>query len=175
MHPIKPGIPPARFATLTLLAWLSMIGFDLFLHAGLLAGLYTESSPFLLPPECAFALIPFGYLSFLVLAILLVWLMTRLGVQGWRQGALFGLRLGALAWGSFVLGLLSISTASPVLLAGWFFGQTIELAIAGMFAGSGLAGSRARPLFIKVAILMIGAFVVTVIMQSAGLAPVVRR
>ena len=49
---------------LTLLGWLSMIGFDFFLHAGLLARLYLIPSPFLLPATTTFRLIPVGYLSF---------------------------------------------------------------------------------------------------------------
>jgi hypothetical protein len=164
-----------RFVRLALLAWLAMIGFDFFWHAGLLARLYAEPSPFLLPPERAFAFIPGGYLTFLMLAILLIWLMARLGVQGWRQGAIFGLQLGALSWGAFTLGLLSISTATPVLLLGWFFGQTTELAIAGMVAGSGFTRPRLGRLFSKVLAFMLGAFAITVIVQSMGLAPTVRR
>ncbi len=76
---------------LTLIAWLSMLGFDFLLHAGLLAKLYLEPSPFLLPSMTALTLIPVGYLSFLLLSILLVWLMIRLNLEGWRQSALFGL------------------------------------------------------------------------------------
>jgi hypothetical protein len=67
-----------------------MLGFDFLLHAGLLAGLYLQPSPFLLPPVTALALIPAGYLSFLLLAVLLVWLMRRLKLAGWRAGAIFG-------------------------------------------------------------------------------------
>jgi len=160
---------------LTLLAWLSMIGFDFFLHAGVLAHLYIEPSPFLAPPERAFGLIPVGYLSFLCLAILLTWLMARLGIQGWCQGGIFGLQLGALALGAFNLGLLSISTAGPVLLAGWFFGQTVELGIAGMVVGSGFAGSRLGQLFAKVLAVVIVAFALTVLLQNVGLAPAVPR
>ena len=75
-------------------------------------------------------------------AALLVWLMVRLNLKGWRAGALFGLQLGALAWGSFALGLLSVSTVDPLLLLGWFSGQTLELGLAGAVAGSALAGMR---------------------------------
>ena len=161
----------AASAKLTLLAWLSIIGFDFFLHAGVLSRLYFEPSPFLLPPERAFALVPVGYLSFLVTTILLIWLMARLGIQGWRQGAMFGLKLGALSWGALTLGLFSISTASPALLIGWFLGQTVELGIAGMVAGSGFAGARLGRLFLKVLAFVIGALVITVLLQSLGLAP----
>jgi hypothetical protein len=164
-----------KVVKLTLLGWLSMLGFDFFLHAGLLARLYAEQSPFLLPPDRAFALIPVGYLSFLVLAGMLAWLLMRLGIRDWREGAAFGLKLGVLIWGAFVLGLLSISTAAPSLLVGWFFGQTAEVGIAGMVVGSGLAQARLVPLLIKVLIFVIAAFLVTVAMQSFGFAPAIRR
>ena len=163
------------YVKLILLAWLSMIGFDFFLHAGVLARLYLEPSPFLLPPERAFTLIPVGYLSFLCLTILLIWLMVKLGIRGWRQGAVFGLQLGALSGGAFILGLLSISTAAPALLAGWFVGQTVELGIAGMVAGSGLAVPQLGRLFVKVLAFVIGAFVLTVVLQNVDLAPAVSR
>jgi len=154
---------------LTLIAWLSMLGFDFLLHAGLLAGLYLHPSPFLLPPLTAFKLIPLGYLSFLPLTVLLVWLMIRLQLSGWRQGAFFGLKLGGLTWGAFVLGLLSISTASYSLLFGWFIGQTVELAIAGAVIGSGLAGMRLRRLFGMVTVFVLLSVITVLILQSLGL------
>lgn len=163
------------YVKVTLLAWLSMIGFDFFLHAGVLAHLYLEPDPFLVPPERACALIPVGYLSFLSLAILLTWLMARLSIQGWHQGGILGLQLGALAQGAFTLGLLSISTARPALLAGWFFGQTVELGIAGMVVGSAFAAPRLGRLFVKVLVLVIGAFAFAVLLQNVGLASAVSR
>ncbi len=159
---------------LTLIAWLSMLGFDFLLHAGLLAGLYIQPSPFLLPPLTALKLIPLGYLSFLLLSVLLTWLMVRLKLAGWRQGAVFGLELGALAWGAFVLGLLSISTASLSLLLAWFIGQTLELAIAGAVIGSGLAGTRLRRLFGVVIIFVLLSVITVIILQSLGLVPTTR-
>ncbi len=174
MHKVDDMPSLNTFAKLTALAWLSMIGFDCFLHAGLLARLYLEPSPFLLPPERAFVLIPVGYLSLLVLAILLIWLMAKLGIQGWRQGGLFGLQLGALSWGAFILGLLTISTAPFGLMAGWFLGQTVELGIGGAVAGSGFIIRRHRRLLARVTIFVISALVVTVVLQSLGLAPAIR-
>jgi len=159
---------------LILIAWLSMIGFDFFLHAGVLAKLYLQPSPFLLPPGTAFALIPFGYLSFLLLAVALIWLMIRLKLAGWRAGALFGLQLGGLTWGAFTLGLLSISTASFSLLLGWFIGQTLELAIAGAVSGSALAGARLSRLFVGVIVLVLVLVIATVILQSLGVVPATR-
>lgn len=79
-----------RLVALTVIAWLSMLGVDFLVHGGLLAELYQQPSPFLLPPASAFARIPLGYLAFLLLAVLLVWLLLRLKLAGWQSGALFG-------------------------------------------------------------------------------------
>jgi hypothetical protein len=159
---------------LTFIGWLSMLGFDFLVHAGLLAPLYLKPSPFLLPPLAAFRLIPVGYLSFLLLAILLVWLMIRLELEGWRQGVLFGLKLGVLIWGSFALGLFSISTAGFSLLIGWFIGQTLELAIAGAVVGSGLAGARLSRLFALVIVFCLLSVVTIILLQSLEVVPAIR-
>ena len=164
----RTAIQAGRLAKIGLLALLAVIGFDLFLHAGVLASWYARPSPFLLPPEEAFRLIPLGYLSFLMLIILLIWLMPRLDVVGWRAGLVFGLIVGALIWGALTLGLLSISTASPSLLLGWFLGQTVELGIAGMVLGSGLATERLRSLLVKVVGFFVVMVVLTVLLQNIG-------
>lgn len=163
------------YVRLTLLAWFVIVGFDFFIHAGLLAGIYTEPAPFLLPPEQAFVMIPIGYLSFLALAFLLLWLMVKIGIQGWRRGAIFGLQFGVISGASSTLGLFSISTVPPIFLAGWSIGQVVELCIAGMVLGSGLANQRLGRLFIKVLVFVIGAFALTIVLQNVGIAPVVVR
>jgi hypothetical protein len=163
------SIPPTGYLIkITLLSWFSMIGFDFFLHAGLLAPLYSQPSPFLLSPERAFALIPLGYLSFLIFGIFLLWLMVRLEIKGWKKGAIFGLQVGFLTWGSFSLGLYSISTVSPLLLTGWFLGQALELGIAGGVIGHGLEQSKLRRLFISVSIFVAVSVVLSVILQNVG-------
>jgi hypothetical protein len=133
-----------------------------------------SAEPFLLPPLTALTLIPVSYLSFLLLAVLLVWLMMRLKLAGWRQGAIFGLKLGGLIWGAFVLGLLSISTASFTLLMSWFIGQTMELAFAGAIIGSGLAGARLRRLLGIVMVFILLSVITTIILQSLGVGPTTR-
>ncbi len=92
MHGLEQRRSLGRYVKVTMLVWLSMIGFDVFLHAGVLADLYVRSSPFLLPPERAFAFIPIGYLSPLGLAILLIWLMAKLSLQGCVEVRLSGFR-----------------------------------------------------------------------------------
>lgn len=159
---------------LTVLGWPSMIGFDFFLHAGVLARLYLTPNPFLLPATTAFRLIPVGYHSFLVLAVILVWLMTRLQMKRAWPGAVFGLQLGGAMWGALVLGLFSISTAGPLLLLGWFVGQTVEMAIGGAVIGSGLAGTSLWRLGLVVLALLLIWVLLTIGLQSLGLAPAIR-
>ena len=171
---LRAAITRKRATSLVALSWLAMIGVDFLLHGGLLAKFYVQPSPFLLPPERAFRLIPLGYLSFLVLAVLLVWLMLRLDVRGGGGGFIFGLKLGALVWGALVLGLASVSTAGVGLLVGWFCGQTIELAIAGAFAGYGLGGMRLARLCLLVVALIFLSLFITVVLQTTGLAPTIR-
>ncbi len=163
----------SRIIGLAALGWISMLGIDFFLHAALLAKLYTQPSPFLLPPEDAFRLIPIGYLSFLFLDVLILWLMIRLEISGWKRGLSFGLTIGGLIWGAIALGLLSISTASPGLMLGWFAGQSIELGVAGAVIGSGLSGIPLRKILVRVIVLILVLVAATIIMQNIGLAPAV--
>ena len=155
-----------RLASITVLAWLCVIGFDFLLHASILAPLYADPHPFLLPPERAFVLIPVGYLSFLILIILVVWLMVRLQIMNWQMGFRFGLKLGALIWGALTIGLISISTAPLLLMTGWFVGQTFETGIAGLVVGAGLAAEKLRSLVLWVIGFVIVAFVLGVILQN---------
>jgi hypothetical protein len=160
-----------RLGHIAVLAWISMLGTDVLLHAGILARLYTQPSPFLLDPARAFNRIPAGYLSFLVLAILLTFLEARLSIRNWRTGTRFGLLLGASIWLALVLGLASISTASLQLLAGWFVGQTLELAIAGAVIGAALQGVNMRKLWLITLVWCFVALMSTVLLQTLGLAP----
>lgn len=133
-----------RILGVGIICWLTMLGVDFLLHGGLLANIYAQESPFLLSQLEAFRKIPIGYLSFLLITALLLWLMLRIGVVGWRRGRVFGLKLGLLAWGAVLLGLISISTAPINLMIGWWIGQSIEPGIAGAVAGYGLEVERLR-------------------------------
>jgi hypothetical protein len=163
-------IIPRPVATVAL-AWLAMVGVDLFLHAGLLAPLYDWDSPFLLRPEVAFVRIPVGYLSFLILAIALAWLLPRSNVERARDGALIAGAFGAVAWGALLLGLWSISTADPMLLAGWWIGQTVELGLGGLVIGSILGGARVRAVASRVGLLLVVGAITAIVLQTIGYAP----
>lgn len=167
---VKPLTQRRRLALIGI-AWLAMIGFDFLLHAGLLARWYSAPAPFLLPPAQAFVRIPWGYLSLVLLAVLLLWVLSGIQVSNWRQGGIVGLWVGALVWGSLTLGLYSISTAPPQLLVGWCAGQTIEMGIAGVILGAGLSGHPLVKLLLKTIGLVVAAVVVTVALQMLGMAP----
>ena len=169
--PIATDITPTNISTIAFLGWMSMLGFDFLLHGGLLAKLYVKTSPFLLPPQMAFKLIPLGYLSFLIMALLLTWLMLKQKIKGKREGLIYGLKIGGLIWASQILGLASITTADYTLLLGWFLGQTAELGIAGTVIGSSFAGTSHRQVFKWVIVFVIFSVILTITLQLFGLAP----
>ncbi|MBZ5641059.1 MAG: hypothetical protein LAO51_20150 [Acidobacteriia bacterium] len=155
-------------------AWVLSLGFDLLLHAGVLAKLYVEPSPFLLQPEEAFHRIPLGYLAFLVLTFGLYWLLRRLGTRGAAPGFRLGGIAGWVVWGALTVGLYSISTAGWPLLLGWWLGQSIELGLAGAVLGSAAAGASLKRIWVVVAFAVVGCIAVTVVLQTLGLAPAMR-
>ncbi len=117
-------ITKTRFIFSTLLAWLVFLMLDFLAHAGLLNSLWAKNLPALKPEKELFRLIPFGYLSFFILTILIGWLYTRLfSVQGsTKKGLTFGMTFGLffalslfLGWYSFInLPLLFLFLASFV-------------------------------------------------------------
>jgi len=161
----------ARILLSVAAAWTLSVGFDVFLHGGLLARLYLEASPFLLGPEDAFRRIPLGYLAFLALTLALYWLLRRLGVRGAIAGFRHGIAAGAVVWGAFAAGLYSISTVTLPLLAGWWFGQTIELGLAGAVLGASANGVPLKRIWAIVAGAVVACVAGTIVLQSLGLAP----
>jgi hypothetical protein len=155
-------------------AWVLSVGIDLFLHGGLLARLYAEPSPFLLPAEDAFRRIPLGYLTFLILITGLFFLLRRLHVRGSAAGLRLGAVAGAVVWGALVLGLYSISTASLSLLAGWWVGQSVELVFAGAVLGAVANGVSLKRVWAVVGVAVVVLAAATVTLQSLGLAPAMK-
>jgi hypothetical protein len=83
---------------------------------------------------------------------------------------MLGGAFGAVTWGSLSLGLWSISTADPGLLAGWWVGQTVELGLGGFVVGSILGGAWLRAVAWKVAAIIIVAAISAVVLQVVGYA-----
>jgi hypothetical protein len=153
-----------------LAAWVAMLGVDVLLHGGLLAPLYDWAGGFLLSPQEAFVRIPAGYLAFLVLAAVLVWLLPNLGIRNAAEGARIASLGGGAVWGALLLGMWSITAADPVLLMGWWVGQTVQLAIAGYLIGSRIAGTSLRAVAWSAIGVLVVALVVAVVLQSSGYA-----
>ena len=170
----QPATSRAWLASSVAAAWMLSVGFDLFLHGGVLAHVYLEPSPFLLPPEEAFRRIPLGYLAFLGLTLALFWLLRRLRIQGSVAGFRYGATAGAVVWGALIIGLFSISTATLPLLAGWWIGQTVELGLAGAVLGAAAAHVPLKRIWAIVAVSIVALVAVTVALQSFGLAPAMK-
>jgi hypothetical protein len=170
----EPATSRARLTSSVAAAWMLSVGFDLFLHGGVLARVYLEPSPFLLPPEEAFRRIPLGYLTFLGLTLALFWLLRRLGIQGLVAGFRYGATAGAVVWGALVIGLFSISTAALPLLAGWWIGQTVELGLAGAVLGAAANRVPLKRIWAIVGVSVVAFVAVTVALQSFGLAPAMK-
>ncbi len=161
--------PGKRYVQLSLLVWVAMIGVDFFLHGGIFAAIYTQDSPFLLSSVESFRRIPLGYLALLITAGLLVWIIDQTSARGWQRGFGIGLSLGAVMATSFSLGLYSISTVSPQLLAAWFVAQVLQIGISGAIIGHGLLVHSLRRLTVMVVIGFILLFAATIVIQSTGL------
>lgn len=163
-----------RTASTIAAAWMLSLGFDLLLHGGLLARLYAEPAPFLLPPDEAFRRIPFGYAAFLGLTLGLFWLLRRLDVRGAAAGFSHGAAVGAIVWGALALGLYSITTITVPVLVAWGIGQAVELGLAGSVFGAVSNGSTLRRVWAIVGGAIVLCLAATILLQSLGFAPPMR-
>ena len=148
-----------------------MLGFDFFLHGGLLARFYFAEDSFILSPLEAFRRIPIGYLGFLLLAIFLVWVLPFFKPDNWKQAFWLCIKLGTILWGGFLLGLISISSISLNLAFAWFLGQTIELGIGGVVVAMASEGPSLRRITLIVVSFVILAIAATIVLQSTGVVP----
>lgn len=170
-RPIRSGAPAPRPVVTIGLAWLLSLGFDFFLHGGLLAALYLEPNGFLLETGESLRRIPLGYLALLILTIGLYWLFVQGGVTGWFRGFRLALAGGLVVQGGEYLGLYSITTAEPGLLLAWWVGQAFELGLGGAVIGTMLGGSPTRNVVIKVLVAIAVMVTATLILQSLHIVP----
>ena len=159
---------------LILISWLAVLGFDFLLHAGLLARVYARESPALLSAEHAFYRIPFGYLSYLILVVLIFWVLSRFGVNDWKKGLWTGIKLGALIEAAFAVGMYSITKIDLDMLLGWGLGQIIVFGIAGGLIGAAYSGTSLKKLMVMTAIFVAVMVVLIIVLQSLGLVPPIR-
>jgi len=149
-----------------LLAWFLSMGFDFFLHGGLMRDFYVQPTGFLLDSLASFRRIPFAYVGFLLVVAGLYWLYERIGVGDWFQGFRIGLAAGLVVHGAEYLGLYSITTASPKLLVAWWTGQAFELGLAGAVVGELRSDRSTRSVAAKVLVAVLLLAVATVGLQS---------
>jgi hypothetical protein len=67
-----------RFWSTVIIAWIVFIGIDFFFHASLLETLWKEEIDSIKPEMDLFVLIPLGYLSFLLLTVLVGYSFTKI-------------------------------------------------------------------------------------------------
>jgi len=90
-----------RFFISTVMAWLLFLMLDFLAHAALLSHFWEQKFSALKSLQELFRLIPFGYLSFLILVVLVGWLYIRLY---WEKGnTIKGISFGALFGGLYAL------------------------------------------------------------------------
>ena len=71
-------IKQRRFWSTAIIAWIVFIGIDFFFHASLLESLWQEEMDSIKPKMDLFVLIPLGYLSFLLLTVLVGYSFTKI-------------------------------------------------------------------------------------------------
>jgi hypothetical protein len=160
------GLSRGRFIKISLLAWIAFLAIDVLVHGGLLADWYARGSPALLTLAEAFARIPLGYLSFLLLVVLIVWLGSRLDVLGAAQGLILGISVGSLLAAAHGLALVSITTIDPALILWWSVAEAIELTVVGGIVGHALASDSLWRLGALIAIGVLASLAVTVALQN---------
>jgi hypothetical protein len=94
-------INKTRFIITSILAWLLLLMLDFLAHATLLSHFWAQDYPAQKSKEELFRLIPLGYLSFLILTLLVGWIYVRF--YGERGNAKKGLSFGAVFGGLFAL------------------------------------------------------------------------
>ncbi|MHA2134222.1 MAG: hypothetical protein ACXAEN_14425 [Candidatus Thorarchaeota archaeon] len=163
--PIAKGQPTWR-VKLILIAWVATIGFDFLWHGGLLAEIYTRPNPVLLNPEQAFARIPFGYGSLLLMVVLVYWLVSLAGVNDWQRGLRIGFMFGGIMGITSILGQYSILKLELELLILWGIGQVLEFGAMGAILGAGASIASLRSLTKRVAAFVVIAVLLTIVLQS---------
>lgn len=127
----------SRFFWAAFAAWLVFLMIDFLAHATVLKTFWDKGYSALKPLDKLFILIPFGYLGFLVLTLLIGWVYVCIyglsgnGIKGVRFGALFGGLFGLstfLGWYSALdlpadfIFFISLVYFVEILGVSWIFG-----------------------------------------------------
>ncbi len=150
-----------------LAAWWLGIGIDLFFNAGLFASLFDQATePGLLSNDELFRRVPVSYAALALAVVGLAWVWDRLGVDGWRRGAVLGAGAGVVA---SALGIVNVWTAiemSPAFVGAGALVQVVELTAIGTALGRFRSGVDARVRWVVLA--GVGAAVVGIVLQNVS-------
>lgn len=155
-----------RVVAVVSLGWLAYIGLDFLLNAGLLAHIIRWQQPGMLSAKQMFLRIPYGYLSFLLITVLIVWMMVRAHISGLRSGLSFGFKFGLLTGTAAFLGLLSILSIHPYDLLLWSAETLACATLLGAIVGEGLARKSLRRLTGFVVVLFFVCIILAVVIQN---------
>jgi hypothetical protein len=144
---------------------------DFLVHAVILNSFWAREYPALKTKEELFHLIPFGYLSFLILTIMIGWLYTRLFKSNGNVKK--GLAFGAIAGGLFALsnffGWHSFLNLPPLFLFLASLGYFVEISSVGLVYGYLLHPSSIKTRASFVASVVVFGFFLGIVFQNIAL------
>jgi hypothetical protein len=157
-----------RFALTTFLAWLVFLMLDFLAHAVILNSYWAQEYSALKSKEELFSLIPFGYLSFLILTIMFGWLYTRLFKS--KGNVKTGLAFGTIAGGLFALsnffGWYSFLNLPVILLFLASLSYFVEISCVGLVYGYLLHPESIKRRAWIIACLVVFGFLVGIVLQN---------
>jgi hypothetical protein len=157
-----------RFVLTTLLAWLVFLMLDFMAHAVLLKSFWAQDFQALKAQDELFRLIPFGYLSFLILTIMFGWLFAHLFKENGdvKKGLAFGTIGGGLFALSNFFGWYSFLNLPPLFLFLASLGYFVEISAVGFVFGYLLhAPSIKKRVWAIIGFIVIG-FLLGIVLQN---------
>jgi hypothetical protein len=149
-------------------AWLSYVAVDFLTHAVVLAPWWRATESFWLPPMQLLRMIPFGYLSFAVFAVGLVWLMPKLvgdrprSSQAAAYAAVVGLLVGLIQ----ALANYSVFPMPASALVVWPLSVTVASVGGGLAAASVLRAHRPARRLLLILVIVLALIAVGVVLQN---------
>ncbi|HEV2226316.1 MAG TPA: hypothetical protein VGR56_05865 [Nitrososphaerales archaeon] len=120
-----------NFLKAVILAWISSTAIDFFLNGGVFTSYFRSGDSFIVSPSDAFVRIPLGYISLLLLVLVLAYFIDKGSVSTINGGMKMSLIYALVVASSSVLGLWSITVVPAAFLLIWFVDQVLELTVAG--------------------------------------------
>ncbi|MCL4836998.1 MAG: hypothetical protein KJ058_03400 [Thermoanaerobaculia bacterium] len=162
------AISPTRLVQATAAAWLSYVAVDFVTHAVVLAPWWRATGSFWLPPMQLARRIPFGYLSFVLYAGGLVWLMPRVVGERPRssRAAAYAAVVGLLVGLVQALANYSVFAMPVSALFVWPLSVTLGSVGGGLAAASVLRAPRPARRLLVVFAVALAIIVVGVVLQN---------